>query len=167
MNLNPVDENDPFRKLRVLPPTPEDELCQCSALKSLILQDRLGPNPLMCLECRGEVAPERVRFPAVLVEDISRWQAVHSSLYRLWLDSSQYEDWAKTQLMEPDGQVNRIGYEIVRQLNELPHVTIYYRFFADTDSDSDLPEICPRCRNALERLFEGERGTCESCKIVA
>ena len=60
-----------------------------------MLRDALGENPLYCVACNGEVAPERIGFDERLAEDIACWLSLHRSLYQLWLDSGEYENWAE------------------------------------------------------------------------
>lgn len=156
---------DPYWKLRPLTATPADEVCHCDTLGPLLLRDLLGPNPIGCMDCNGEVLPDRIGFTGELAEQIANWCALHSSLYRLWLSSGDYEAWARDQLLDAHGQVHRLGYDIVNHLNAIPGVLAYYWFFVDTDADTS-PEACPRCASPLERIPSREIGKCESCKIV-
>jgi hypothetical protein len=115
---------DPYWKLRPAPPTPDEEICHCAPCKQLMLRDSLGDNPLYCVACNGEVAPERIGFDDRLAEDIARWRSVHGALFLLWLDSGEYETWAVERLRDPNGSVNVEGRNIVRRLNE--YVRAYY-----------------------------------------
>lgn len=90
--------SDPYWKLRPRPPTPEDEVCHCDKLQAVMLRDELGENPIYCLACNGEVFPEPIGFDERLAEEIAIWRSVHQSLYRLWLDSCEYEIWAAERL---------------------------------------------------------------------
>jgi hypothetical protein len=114
------DESDPYWKLRPEWATPEDEICQCVDQPPIVLQEHLSSLPLACLKCNGEVPPERLGFDAKLAERIAFWRNLHRALYTLWLDSGDYEDWGRAQLEDPEGQVNRSGIEIVKELNAPP-----------------------------------------------
>jgi len=96
------NEADPFWKLRPPPPTPPEELCSCARTSSVVLQSRLGSNPLACLRCNGEVAPERVGFTAALAEELAFWRDFHDAFYTLWLDSGEFEDWARALSRTPE-----------------------------------------------------------------
>lgn len=156
---------DPYKKLRPEPPTPTDELCNCDSISTVALCDALGRNPMRCLDCNGEVFPERIGYSTETAESISNWRSMHSSLYRLWLSSGEYEDWARERLQDPNGQVNRLGYDIVADLNSLPSLSAYYWYFVDTDTDSH-PETCPKCAAALTSLPGSSQATCDNCRIV-
>ena len=110
---------DPYWQLRPAAPTSDDEVCRCPAGTEVMLRDGLSDNPLFCVACNGEVPPERLGFDARFAEEIANWLSVYDSLYRLWLDSGEYENWAATRLSDPQSQVNRTGREIVARLNEL------------------------------------------------
>jgi hypothetical protein len=89
------DELDPYWKLRRPSATPEAELCKCADRPPIVLQDHLSPNPIVCLRCNGEVPPERIGFSAELAEHVAFWKNLHDALFTLWLDSSDYESWAR------------------------------------------------------------------------
>jgi hypothetical protein len=88
------------------------EACQCETLTELLLVDQLTDNPIHCASCRCEVDPERLQLTDNEVESIARWYSVASSLYRLWLDSGEYENYAKQKLLDPRGQINQQAREL-------------------------------------------------------
>jgi hypothetical protein len=157
--------NDPYWKLRPSPSTPKDEICRCDPCGQLMLRDSLGHNPLYCVACNGEVAPERIRFGDRLAEDIACWRSVHRSLYLLWLDSSEYEIWAAGKLRDPNGSVNLNGRNIVQRLNEF--IPSYYWWFNDTGVDDYVPpEHCPVCAADLVDLADRDFQKCDNCSIL-
>ncbi len=131
-----------------------------------MLRDALSWNPFYCVECNGEVLPKRIGLTAELAESVSSWRAIHSSLYRLWLASGDYEDWAREQLLDPQGQVNEDAFEILEQVNELPGVTFYYWFFRDVENDDEPATHCPKCSEALWDYGERFFGKCDYCMIL-
>jgi Zn-ribbon-containing, possibly nucleic-acid-binding protein (DUF2310) len=157
------DEIDPYYKLRPEPPTPEDELCQCADRPPIVLQDHLSSVPLVCLQCNSEVPPEHVGFDADLAERIAFWRDLHRALYTLWIESGDYEEWARTQLLDPQGQLNTRGLEIVGALSR--HRRTYYWWFDDTsDRDVSPAARCPRCYGELADRFGC--AVCDACSIV-
>jgi len=81
----------------------------------------------------------------------------------LWLDSDQYEDWARAQLQDPHGQVNIVGLAIVEELNRY-HRTYYWWFQDNTADGFTSISACPRCGGTLVQV---ERtAACELCSIV-
>jgi len=156
---------DPYWKLRPTPPTPDDEICRCDHCEQLVLRDSLGENPLYCLICNGEVAPERIGFDEPLADHIHYWRSIHRSLYLLWLDSGEYENWAAEKLREPSGSVNVNGRDIVQRLNEF--VRCYYWWFNDTGIDGYVPpERCPSCSGPLSECVDRDLQKCEMCSIL-
>lgn len=158
-------EGDPFFKLRPLSPTPFEEICRCAPLSAILLRDGFGRNPLQCVDCQGEVAPERVGFDCRLAEDLAEWRGVFHSLYSLWLDSGEYEQWALQRLEDPAGQVNAQGLACVSLLNH--YCRAYYWWFVDnTVDDFAEPTHCPVCRKALAIDAETNYRSCEPCSIL-
>jgi Zn-ribbon-containing, possibly nucleic-acid-binding protein (DUF2310) len=157
------DEIDPYFKLRPEPPTPEDDLCQCADRPPIVLQDHLSAVPLACLRCDGEVPPERIGFDADLAERVAFWRNVYRAIVTLWLDCGDYEDWARTQLQDPQGQINTRGLEVVSALNK--HRRTYYWWFEDASAwDFTPPTRCPRCYGELVERFSCS--VCEACSIM-
>jgi predicted nucleic acid-binding Zn ribbon protein len=131
-----------------------------------MLRDGLSDNPLFCVECGGEVPPERVGFDAKFAEEIANWLSTYDSLYRLWLDSGEYEEWATSRLLDPSGQVNTRGREIVSRLNSI--VPAYYWWFVDTDAGEDaLLNTCPVCSCELATFESKPFRVCAACRILS
>jgi hypothetical protein len=95
-----------YDKLR---PCTDIESCKCDSVTSLLLIDLLTDNPLHCAACRREVDPERIALSTEDTEEIARWFSTAKSLYWLWLDSGEYEAYAKARLLDTQGQINVRG----------------------------------------------------------
>lgn len=163
--LNPFDSADPYWKLRPAGPTPDDELCRCASIGAILLRDSLSENPLYCLSCNGEVAPERIGFDAQLAEDIARWRDVHHALETLWLDSGEYEQWAALRLADVNGAVNVKGRAIAMRLNR--RVRTYYWWFTDhSDVQYEPPSDCPICCGVLAQSARKGVLLCSQCHIA-
>ncbi len=86
-----------------------------------------------------------------------------SALSALWLDSGEYEGWARRQLENPSGEANANGIEIVTELNKIRRT--YYSWFQDNSAADFAPRgDCPRCGKKLGNV-EG-KSVCEQCNIV-
>lgn len=159
--MSPMNEHDPYWKLRPIGPTPADELCRCTDEPPIVLQGH--PKLLACLRCNREVPPERIGFTAELAEALAFWRNVQQALWYLWLDSDEYEVWARARLEDPSGQVNVRGLELAHQLNKYRRA--YYWWFEDNTVDGFVPlSRCPCCAlNLVDTL--GKR-VCEACSIV-
>ncbi len=154
---------DLYEALRPEAATPEDELCNCDGRPPIVLQDHLSPNPISCLNCNGEIPPERLGITSQLARGIAYWRYLHAALFALWLDSEDYEDWARAQLEDPNGRVAVMGLELVDALNQ--YVRTYYRWFEDASEDDFVPlSQCPRCGGSLDQQFACF--VCEICSIV-
>jgi len=147
-----------YQKLR---PWTEIESCQCESVQGLLLVDLLTDNPLHCDRCRKEVDPERLQLTVEETELVARWFGTAAALYRLWLDSGQYEEYAKTQLVDPEGQVNRDGLEVARRLSaRIPTRLWFFR-----DADDEEPVRCPMCGSALDTNVRWGLGACSNCPV--
>jgi len=153
---------DPYWKLRPIPPTPADELCDCQGEPPLILRDSLGDNPLACADCNLEVPPERIGFSEELAEELAVWQSFHRCFYQLWLDSGKFASWASAELSHPDSEVNVRGLQAVQNLTRIR--TAFLWWFRDTEQEHASPmQTCPACASRLETV--GFAQGCKACRI--
>jgi muconolactone delta-isomerase len=135
------------------------ERCECASLESLVLVDLLTDNPIHCGACRREIDPERLQLTTEETEAIARWLSAASALYRLWLDSGEYENYAKARLSDPNGQVNVDGLTIARALSSKWPTRIW--FFHDTEDGE--PTHCPVCGRPLDKGVTWGIGCCDRC----
>jgi len=156
--MDSLAKMDSYSRLR---PWTEIEACQCASVEGLFLVDLLTDNPLHCSVCRKEVDPERLKLSSEETDLVARWFTGASALYRLWLDSGEYEQYAKARLVDPVGQVNRLGLEVARTLSARIPTRLW--FFHDTDDGE--PTRCPICELALDINVKWGTGKCPSCPI--
>jgi|SRR5262245_10462627 len=149
---------DAYDKLR---PETQIESCQCPTVNGLFLVDLLTDNPLHCDFCRNEVDPERLQLTVEETESVAFWFSVARSLYRLWLNSGEYEAYARACLLDPNGQVNRDGLKIARELS----AKIPTRLWFFHDMDDGEPTHCPICKRELDTNVKWGYGTCVDCRI--
>lgn len=158
-----TQQTDPYWKLRPEPPTPADEVCQCQDSPPITLQDHLSSVPLACVRCNGEVPPERLGFTDELSEELASWRNLHRAVFTLWLDSGEYEAWARAQLEDPTKPVNVRGLHAVARLNE--YHKAYLWWFQDGSAEDFVPlSACPRCGCGLSEVLG--RLVCEECSIL-
>ncbi|MCX4030338.1 DUF2310 family Zn-ribbon-containing protein [Endozoicomonas sp. SM1973] len=97
-----------------------------------------------------------------MCDSIARCFSVYGSLYRLWIDSGEYEEYAKKKLLDSKGEVNVLGMKLAKELS-LQWPT-YYWWFHDTDDGK--PTHCPCCGDQLnEEVFWGT-GKCDNCRVI-
>ena len=147
-----------YQKLR---PWTTIESCECSKVEGLFLVDLLTDNPLHCDVCRREVDPERLGLTAQETEMVAGWFSAASALKRLWLDSGEYEEYAKARLLDPGGQVNRDGLAVARALS----LRIPSRLWFFHDTDDGTPTSCPICHAELDSNVKWGTGKCADCPI--
>jgi len=153
----------PYLKLRSWT---DIDSCECAEVTGLVLFDCLTDNPIHCARCKNEVDPERLGLSVEEVESVARWHSVARSLYRLWLDSGEYENYAKARLLDLSGQVNQDGMKIARMLScRLP---TWFWLFRDADGDLDYQEAvnCPICMKPLNKDVAYGMGKCLECHIL-
>jgi hypothetical protein len=145
---------DIYQRLR---PWTDIERCECGSVESLLLVDLLTDNPIHCGYCRKEIDPERLQLTAEETDKIAHWFSAAGALYRLWLDSGEYEEYAKQRLLGPQGQINVNGREIARKLSEKWPTRFW--FFYDTDDGE--PTDCPNCHNPIVKDVKWGTGRCQ------
>jgi hypothetical protein len=149
---------DVYQRLR---PWTEIEACECASVSGLLLVDLLTDNPLHCDSCRKEVDPERLQLTVEETESVARWFATASALYRLWLDSGEYEEYAKGQMLDARSQINRDGLVVAAMLSSRIPTRLWY--FSDTDDG--VPTECPVCGKPLNTDVKWGSGMCAGCRI--
>jgi hypothetical protein len=153
--------SDPYYRLKPPEPTTAEDICACVAAYPLKLMFALGYNPVHCMACNREVAPEVYRPDQMLSEAIAYWRELYRALYMLWLDSADYEDWAATQLNDMSSRVNQLGLAVRESLNGLRRT--YYWLFEEN------VVVCPICSRPMEKSPLGvfRQVVCERCSLVA
>jgi predicted nucleic acid-binding Zn ribbon protein len=164
-----VQKSDLYFKLKPPAPTPEDEICKCADKPPIKLMSALTYNPMHCMNCNLEVLPQELGISEKVAECIANWRRVCDAIYMLWLDSGDYEDWAKSQLQDLTGQVNRTGRQSQTELNKIRRC--YYALFEDSGNLESEPTLnCPDCKKTLQEYkhgkFSGQWLTCEDCFVV-
>jgi len=145
-----------------LRPYSEIERCECNQITGLIQVDLLSENPIHCLTCKNEIDPEILGLSVKMVDKIADWKQVRNGLFLLWLDSKEYESWAKERLSDKNGQVNQDGMKITKELSKI--FPTYYWWF--NEDDKHEPEVCPMCSEPLTNKFGHGNGECIPCKII-
>jgi hypothetical protein len=152
-----------YDKLKPEPPTPLDEICTCDREHPIALCYALTNNPIRCIECYRELPPERLQPPPEMVEIIAKWRRFYSCFYLLWLDSGEFEDWARQQLLDPKSAANRRSYETCKIVSQLRRC--YHWWFQEPEIDGYEPlSYCPKCQAKLTEKFD--RLVCENCQIL-
>ncbi|CAN5384023.1 hypothetical protein BH10CYA1_BH10CYA1_52190 [soil metagenome] len=162
-------QNRMYSKLKPPAPTPETEICKCSDAPPIKLMAALTFNPIHCMNCNLEVLPQQLGISEQVAERIANWRDIYDAIYILWLDSGDYEKWAKSQLQDFSGHVNRFGRELQAELNQIR--MCYYVLFADSGNLESEPILhCPHCKKELQEYdhgkFSGQWLICEDCFLV-
>lgn len=154
---------DPYWKLKPQPPTPENEICTCRSKSPYLLQYRLGCNPIVCLGCRGEVEPERSGFTPAQADTIADWNTFYSCFFLLWIDSAEFEVWARAELEIPGSPVNLRSLALVPSLSETH--PIYFSWFESPGEEGWEPlSACPVCGAGLRKVEE--LVVCDRCRAA-
>lgn len=127
-----------------------------------MLVDLLTDNPIHCFSCKNEIDPEVLKLQKPLVDEIASWFRSYQALYALWLDSGEYESYAREKLFDKHGQVNIEGVRIAKQLAQ--YYPSYYWWFFDVDDDE--PSLCPNCNNKLDHNVKHGIGKCDACHVL-
>ena len=168
MDVKPLDFGDPYGRLRPRAPTPADALCQCPDRPPVKLMQALGANPLHCMRCHAEVAPEALPLPTELADPVADWSQVYDALDRLWLDSGAYEAWAAGELANLESPVNRAG-QMLRVRIDAVRRCYYWLFDPATMGGDGAMRRCPACAVPMMPYVGGRLPhiVCEACSLVA
>ena len=150
-----------LERLHLTHAPPSDEICRCASLTDLHLRYEFTELPLFCVDCTGQILPAALHLSEDVAQEIVRWRTVYAALYNLWLDSSDYETFARAALLDPAGEVNRLGLALAAKLSE--QRTTYYWWFSE-DADSS-PEDCPVCHAPMTRHATRPFRFCHSCRV--
>jgi hypothetical protein len=153
--------NDPLIKLKPERSSAEDH-CNCAAPYEGYLAHKLVANPLHCLHCDGEIPLKNLQLSGPVIDALASWNSVFGALYSLWLDSGEYESWAKAQLLNAKGQVNVQGIAVCRSLNCLS--VAYYLWFYE--EPANRPASCPICKQEFVATHWRRRLACHTCAVV-
>lgn len=124
----------------------------------------LGYNPVHCIDCNLEVAPESLDLSEQLAEELAFWDRLYDAIDHLWLDSAEYEEWARNQLCNIKSAVNNRGLILQNKLNKVRRC--YFWFFEDTEAEPLF--YCPKCNAQFSVYPKGifPQFICEQCSIV-
>lgn len=158
-----MHKSGPYNKLKPALPTPVDQICPCAEPYPIILCYTISENPILCTNCSLEVPPERLQLSVSLVDELASWRQFYSCFYNLWLDSSEFEDWARTHLSNPLSPANERGYKVCASLSSIRRC--YYWWFQDTGTENfKALNLCPKCNAKLEQKFG--KLVCDRCSII-
>jgi predicted nucleic acid-binding Zn ribbon protein len=158
---------DFYSALRPPAATPDNEICRCEGIPPIKLMYALSYNPLHCVVCNLEVAPASLPLNERLIEAIVSWRNLVEAIDHLWLDSGDYEEWAKQQLVDINSPVNQRGLALCKELSGLRRC--YYWYFQDQSCEGFEPIThCPNCDALLIPYPDGlfRQLICEPCRII-
>ena len=162
-----MSNRDLYFKLRPPPETPRDEICTCKGNRPVKLMCALGYNPLHCIDCNLEVAPESLALSERFIEKLVSWRDLYDAIDQLWLDSGEYETWAREQLTDITSSVNSRGMALQRDLDVSRRC--YFWYFQDQSIEGFQPITqCPNCHGPLAVYPNGifPQFVCEQCGII-
>jgi len=153
-----VSEFDPYLRLR---PSTRGGSCRCPALRGLLLVNMFTRNPLYCEQCRNEVDPERLQLSVREVDSVADWVRVAHALQMLWLDSGEYERYAKARMLDINGQVNQKGLALAGLLSARVPTRLWFWH----DPADGEPTLCPQCQRQLDKNVEWGTARCPVCPM--
>lgn len=162
-----LHSDDPYRQLRPPLPTAFRELCDCRHSPPIKLMPHGSYNPIACMICNKEVAPETIGFPGGLADALAIWHTNYAALEQLWLRGpDKYRRWAGAQLADIDSAVNYDGRALCRRL-EYYRRCYYWIFALENNALVELRQ-CPVCAGALTPFdgYQIDWWVCEMCGIV-
>lgn len=125
----------------------------------------LGPNPIHCLRCNGEVEPSQLPLPSDLVDAVAHWANIEGAIERLELDSGPYEGWAQAELLDLQSPVNVEGLSLRQKLDGIHRCYLVLFQRMEPSGEFVVPEACPGCAGTFDEMANGRltRLLCEPC----
>lgn len=149
-------------------PTLDYETCKCGSRPPVVLQSHFTNNPISCADCNLEVDLNQLNLSEDLVERIAQWNSFYNSFYIIWLDSGEYEKWAKEQLSSADSPVNKRGLTLRDEI--AASITCYYWWFIDNAAAEYKPFTkYPNCFGQLTKYankYNVNTHICGQCNII-
>ncbi len=124
-------------------------------------------NPIHCINCNLEISPESINLNQKLIDEIANWAGLYGAIDQLWIDSSEYEAWAKRELTNIKSRINKLGLSVNRSMNKIRKS--YYWYFQDESDENFIAfERCPKCNRKLMDYNNGifKQKICERCLII-
>ncbi len=124
-------------------------------------------NPIHCVDCNLEVKPERVKLNQKAIDEIAYWSRLYAAVDQLWIDSDEYEAWAKNELSNIGSRINKLGLSANRSMNKIQKC--YYWYFQDESDENFMPlNECPKCKRKLKDYNGGifRQKLCDHCRII-
>lgn len=159
---------DKYSRLRPQGQIPDSEICKCSDRPPVVLQSHLTNNPISCADCNLEVDLDQLSLSADLADEIADWRRFHDSFYNLWLDSGEFENWAREQLSLADSPVNKRGLVLRNKI--ATNIECYFWWFVDNSNiDTKSFVKCPKCSEQLTKRqnnYNIDTSVCQHCYII-
>ena len=160
---------DKYIKLRPYLPTSDTEICKCIGRPPIVLEPHLTSNPIVCADCNLEVELNQLNFEVELIEEIANWRDFYFCFYYLWLDSAEFEEWAKQQLSIADSPVNKRALILKDKINVNGNECFYWWFIDSSSTDYKSFDKCPKCGGELtnrNNKFNTDTNICKNCGII-
>jgi hypothetical protein len=75
-----------------------------------------GLSPIQCALCQGIIATYRLKLQDEVANALWIWDNEYELIYNLWLHSSEYEEWAKSQLSRVSSVLNKRGFSLANAI---------------------------------------------------
>ena len=157
-----------YSKLRPPKATSKKEICSCKRRTALKLMGSiLFFNPIHCVDCNLEIKPESLDLNQKVIDEIVYWSQLYGAIDELWLDSGNYEKWAKEELTNIKSSVNQLGLAANKSLNKL-HKSYYFYFQDSSDKKHKPLEYCPNCNKKMNEISNNKfrQRYCNKCNII-
>ena len=142
-----------YRLLLPPKPTPKSEICKCRLFHPIKLMFTLSCNPINCVDCNLEIDLELIKINSELIKMIAYWNEMYGSIYRLWLDSDEYENWTENELISINSHINQMGLDVQKKLNKIHRC--YYWLFNEGDNKiyTKKNSKCPICAIDFQHII--------------
>ena len=143
----------------------QDNICRCSRNEPALLRGSLPISPLNCMQCRKPILLSDAIISKELEQATFKWAKTYNSLFILWSDTMEYQEWAKQKLLDEIGSINLEGLELAQQYNAV-RKTYYWMFQDSSDKDYMQPQHCPFCGASMVPILKNDFKVCHDCGVA-
>ena len=134
-----------------------NEYCICEKMYDQKLMYSFDDNEFCCMNCN---LPKKGKINSD--QEIVNWKFEYDLIYRIWLNSGSYENWAKNELENINSKINQIGIKLAEKYN------CFYWLHRDNLYDKKIDIKCPSCGASMMQYSSNiiNQKVCKKCMIV-
>lgn len=147
--------------------------CQEHSYYILAVNPYDASSPIICGDCGKEIP--LIRIPYLFNEEehysVLNFQQIYNSVDNLWMNSLS-DRFTKRQIINPDSQLNKLGLDIVKELEKKVNNPVYLFIgnpiggYFEFEKNNKKLERCPKCGGEFKYINNDYADkVCEGCRL--